>query len=45
MVIIFAGIFLLLLFTLQRGLYRRWWNRGVSVKLEFEEEMVREGRR
>ncbi len=43
MVIIFAGIFLLLLFTLQRGLYRRWWNRGVSVKLEFEEEMVREG--
>ena len=43
MVIIFAGLFLLLLFTLQRGLYKRWWNRGVSVKLEFEEEMVQEG--
>lgn len=43
MVIIFAGIFLFLLFALQRGLYQRWWNRGISVKLEFEEEMVREG--
>ncbi|MDE6204454.1 MAG: DUF58 domain-containing protein, partial [Lachnospiraceae bacterium] len=43
MVIIFAGIFLFLLFALQRGLYKRWWNRGISVKLEFEEEMVQEG--
>lgn len=43
MVIVFAGLFALVLFWLQRQLYRRWWTQDVSVVLNFEKTMVRAG--
>ena len=43
MVIVFAGLFALALFWLQRQLYRRWWTQDVSVVLNFEKTMVRAG--
>lgn len=43
MVIIFAGLFALFLFWLQRQLYRKWWKQKVSVTLNFEKTMVKAG--
>lgn len=43
MAIIFAALLVFVLFILQRILYRNWWDRGVSVTLAFEEDMVRAG--
>lgn len=43
MVIILAMLLAGILFVLQRFFYSRWWNKGVSVKLRFEKEMVHAG--
>ena len=43
MVIVFAGVLTLLLFGLQRILYRRFWQQGVKVLLRFEKSMVQAG--
>lgn len=43
MVIIFTGLFALVLFWLQQQLYRRWWKQDVTVLLGFEKSMVRAG--
>lgn len=41
MVIVFAGLFALVLFWLQQKLYRKWWKQNVTVLLTFEKTMVR----
>lgn len=43
MVIILAMLLAGALFVLQRFLYSRWWDKGVSVTLRFEKEMVHAG--
>lgn len=43
MVIVFTGLFALVLFWLQQQLYRRWWTKEIKVLLRFEKSMVRAG--
>lgn len=43
MVVVFAALLAFLLFLLQRAIYRYWWNKGISVALNFEKELVRAG--
>lgn len=43
MVVVFAALLAFLLFLLQRAIYRYWWNKGISVVLNFEKELVRAG--
>ena len=43
MVVIFAALLAFGMFLLQRILYKHWWNKGISVTLDFEKELVHAG--